>query len=93
MLNLETRISRQYIDLRILFDLNSTNRWKRFGESSALQKVNSDFTPVAKDRTLEGDTSYLWSRSKCWMRALKRTFNTPRLKSQIRRLPLPEFVR
>ena len=27
--------------------------------------------------------AYLWSRSKCWMRAHKRTFNTQRLKSQI----------
>ena len=27
--------------------------------------------------------SYLWPRSKCWMRAHKRAFNTPRLKSQI----------
>ena len=27
--------------------------------------------------------SYLWPRSKRWMRALKRAFNVPRLKSQI----------
>ena len=27
--------------------------------------------------------AYLWSRSKCWMRAHKRTFNTQRPKSQI----------
>ena len=27
--------------------------------------------------------AYLWSRSKCWMRAHKRTFNAQRLKSQI----------
>ena len=29
------------------------------------------------------DILYLWSRSKCWMRAHKRTFNAQRLKSQI----------
>ena len=27
---------------------------------------------------------YLWPRSKCWIRAYKRVFNTLRLKSQIR---------
>ena len=29
------------------------------------------------------DTLYLWPRSKVWMRAYKRAFKAPRLKSQI----------
>ena len=35
------------------------------------------------DEAIEANKPYLWSRSKCWMRAGKRTFNAPRLKSQI----------
>ena len=33
--------------------------------------------------TSKSHRPYLWSRSKCWMRAHKRTFNAQRLKSQI----------
>ena len=40
-------------------------------------------SPAIAQKPLPPNKAYLWSRSKCWMRAHKRTFNTPRLKSQI----------
>ena len=40
----------------------------------------------------EGTTAYLWPRSKYWMRVCKRTFNTPRLKSQIGSSSFPSGV-
>lgn len=38
---------------------------------------------LPQPEAIEANKPYLWSRSKCWMRAGKRTFNAPRLKSQI----------
>ena len=38
------------------------------------------------------NTLYLWPRSKGWMRAVKRTFNLQRLKSQIYLFSFSEFV-
>ena len=40
-------------------------------------------SPATAQKPLSRIGHILWSRSKCWMRAHKRTFNTPRLKAQI----------
>ena len=37
-------------------------------------------------------TLYLWLRSKVWIRALKRVFKPPRLKSQIQIISFSEFI-
>ena len=48
-------------------------------------KINPEFAWTAnKQLPKRADTLYLWPRSKGWMHAVKRTFNLPRLKSQIR---------
>ena len=54
-----------------------------FGESPNLFNMISDFTSEPLSETSKSHRPYLWSRSKCWMRAHKRTFNAQRLKSQI----------
>ena len=38
------------------------------------------------------NTAQMWPRSKCWMRAHKRTFNTPRLKSHLSCISSFDFV-
>ena len=52
-------------------------------ESSNTPKWILIFLQQPLSETSKSHRPYLWSRSKCWMRAHKRTFNAPRLKSQI----------
>ena len=52
-------------------------------ESSNTPKWILIFLQQPLSETSKSHRPYLWSRSKCWMRAHKRTFNTQRLKSQI----------
>ena len=65
------------------------------------QKPSTSFTPTGsfwtykihpKTEPRKIKTPYLWPRSKVWMRAHKRTFKPPRLKSQIGSLYLSGFV-
>ena len=52
-------------------------------ESSNTPKWILIFLQQPLSETSKSHRPYLWSRSKCWMRAHKRTFNAQRLKSQI----------
>ena len=52
----------------------------------------SSNSPQPKTEPRKIKHPYLWPRSKGWMRALKRTFNLQRLKSQIGMPYLPGFV-
>ena len=41
------------------------------------------FVGLKQIEVKRGNTAQMWPRSKCWMRAHKRTFNMPQRKSQI----------
>ncbi len=56
------------------------------------RKTKNQLVGLKRTETREATPSYLWSGSKCWMRAHKRTFNTPRRKSQIGRSGFSGFV-
>ena len=61
--------------------------------SSSNPTIDSLALPGCQQTELQKiNKAYLWPRSKCWMWARKRTFNTPRLKSQICFIYLLEFV-
>ena len=76
-----------------IFQKNQTEkRISLHGKSRRSRKVHRLFNTILcilicwigkTDETSKSHRPYLWSRSKCWMRAHKRTFNAQRLKSQI----------
>ena len=86
MLNkaMETLSDREKLIIRLRFGIG--------GEESEekTQKEVADLLGISQGCCRQGETHrkrehslYLWPRSKGWMRAGKRTFNLPRLKSQI----------